>query len=111
MVPLSTTTIRVLRPNPSNEPYEAKGAPTVVASGVRAHISSPSGREIASGGSQEVVQFRLSCDPVDLNHLDQVQDETTDELYEVEWARQRIGVGLDYTQAGLKQVSGAVSRP
>ena len=107
-VPLHTTTIAVLRipADSARDPYDAKPAAAVVASGIRAHISTPRGREQTAGGSQEVVEFRLSCDPVDLRHTDQVQDEETDALYEVTWARIRQGLGLDHVEAGLKQVAG-----
>lgn len=110
-VPLHTTTISVLRvpADSTRDPYDPQPAPTVVASGVRAHISSPRGREQTAGGSQEVVEFRLTCDPVDLRHTDQVQDEQTGAVYDVTWARSREGVGLDQTQAGLQQVTGVVS--
>ena len=110
-VPLHTTTISVLRlpTDPARDPYDPQPSPEVVASGVRAHISSPSGRERVAGGSQEVVEFRLSCDPVEIRHTDQVQDEQTSALYEVTWARTRAGLGLDQTQAGLKQVTGVVA--
>lgn len=107
-VSLATTTIAVLRvpADASRDPYDAKPAAEAIASGVRAHISGPSGRERTAGGSQEVVEFRLSCDPVDLRHTDQVQDEQTDAVYEVTWARIRQGLGLDHVEAGLKQVAG-----
>ena len=105
---LATTQISVLRvaADSARDPYDAQPAPAVLASGVRAHISTPNGREQTAGGSQEVVEFRLSCDPVDLRHTDQVQDKQTDALYEVTWARLRQGLGLDHVEAGLKQVSG-----
>ena len=105
---LHTTTIGVLRisADPARDPYDAKPAAEVIASGIRAHISTPRGREQTAGGSQEVVEFRLSCDPVDLRHTDEVQDEQTGALYEVTWARVRQGLGLDHIEAGLKQVAG-----
>jgi hypothetical protein len=107
-VPLATTTVAVLRvpADTARDPYDAQPAPETVASGVRAHISSPSGRERVAGGSQEVVEFRLACDPVDLRHTDRVQDEQCGAIYEVVWARPRKGLGLDHVEAGLKQVSG-----
>lgn len=107
-VPLHTTTISVLRlsTDPARDPYDSQPEPEVVATGIRAHISSPSGRERVAGGSQEVVEFRLSCDPVEIRHTDRVQDEQTGAVYEVTWARERQGLRLDHTQAGLKQVSG-----
>ena len=107
-IPLATTQISVLRvaANPARDPYDAKPAPAVLASGIRAHISTPNGREQTAGGSQEVVEFRLACDLVDLRHTDQVQDEATGAVYEVTWAHARQGLGLDHTEAGLKQVAG-----
>ena len=107
-VPLHTTTITVLRvpANPARDPYDAKPVAELIASGIRAHISTPRGREQTAGGSQEVVEFRLSCDSVDLRHTDQVRDEQTDALYEVTWARDRQGLGPDHVEAGLKQVTG-----
>lgn len=112
MIPVNTTTISVLRVpvDPTADPTDPKPAPEVIARGVRAHISTSRGsEEVSVGSSQEVVYFRMSCDPTDLTGQDQVRDEQTDEVYDVTWARQRIGFGLDHTQAGLKQVRGVVS--
>lgn len=109
-IPLATTTIAVLRveEDETRDPYDAAPDPDTVASGVRAHISSPGGSENVAGGSQEVVTFRLDCDPTDITNTDQVQDETTDALYEVVWVEQRQGLGLDHTVADLKRVTGVV---
>lgn len=112
MIPLSTTTITVYRNtfDEDADPTEVdSGSRTTVAEHVRAQISSPSGRERNIGGSQEIVEFSLSCDPVDLTHLDQVLDEVTGEIYEVTWARQRTGFGLDHTRGGLRAVKGVTS--
>ena len=112
MISVATTTISVLRvpSDPTRDPLDPQPEAEVVASKVRAHISTSRGSErVSSGGAQEVVYFRLSCDPTDIRYEDQVRDETTGEVYEVEWARQRIGLGLDHTQCGLKQVAGVVS--
>jgi hypothetical protein len=110
-IPLATTTIRVLRiaADAHRDPTDAAPVATVIASNIRAQISSPFGRERNMGGTQEVVEFSLSCDPVDLDNLDQVEDQTTGERYEVVWARQRVGFNLDHTRAGLKQVAGVSS--
>lgn len=113
MLPISTTTIAVLRPNPADEPYETPGAPSTVASGIRAHISTSRGDETTTGGDQEVVYFRLDCDPFagTIDHGDQIVDLGTDEVYEVLWSRLRRGLGLDHHEAGLKQVAGVRSAP
>jgi hypothetical protein len=44
---------------------------------VRAHLSTPTGREQQRGGSQESIDMRLDCDIVDLRHTDAVLDDTT----------------------------------
>lgn len=111
MIPFATTTITVRRPAPTDEPYETPGPTSVVASGVRAHISTSRGSENVVGGDQEVVYFRLTCDPVDLDHADFVDDEATGLVYDCEWARLRRGLGLDHVEAGLRQVEGVVSSP
>lgn len=113
MIPLGvplTTTIEVLRvvADPLRDPYDAAPAASVIASGIRAQISTSTGRERTVGGSQEVVEFRLTCDPVDLTNTDQVRDENTDEVYEVLWARLRPGIapGQKHVEGALRQVSG-----
>jgi len=114
VITVATTTISVLRvpADPERDPLDPQPPAEVIASGIRAHISTARGsEEVASGGSQEVVYFRMSCDPTDLQHTDQVRDEQTDEVYDVLWARERRGLGLDHVQAGMKQVAGVVSEP
>jgi len=110
-IPLATTTITVLRS--TGDPYETQTTEPV-ASGVRAVIGRPRGDETPTGGSQEVAEFRLNCDPVDLEHTDQVRDDQTSEVYEVVWAMpERSGPGgsFAHTVAGLKRVTGIISRP
>jgi hypothetical protein len=110
MIPIHTTTIRVLRPqgsDPSEDPADEAGSDTVIAQGIRAVISSPSGHERNVNAQQEVIEFSLSCDPIsELKNTDRVYDEETTELYEVSWVTQKIGLGLDHTRAGLKSVKG-----
>lgn len=110
-ISLATTTIAVLRTPPADDadPYDAPAEPVTVAEGVRAHIGSPRGYETQRGGSQVAITNSLGCDPVDLDPAtDQVRDETTNALYDVEWADQRLGNGLDHTAAGLVRVKGVV---
>jgi hypothetical protein len=109
MIPFSTTTITVKRPAPTDEPYETPGAPSTVASGIRAHISQGRGAENVVGGDQEVVFHRLTCDPCNLDNADAVIDDATGLVYEVEWARLRRGLGLDHMEAGLRQVEGVAA--
>lgn len=108
MIPLATTTITIKRPaeNVDRDAYDVAPAPAVVAQGVRAHISAASASEKRDRGSQEVKTWHLDCDVVDLQHDDTVVDEITNQQYAVEWARARVGLGLDRMEAGLLQVDG-----
>lgn len=117
MIPTATTTVRVLRwPPPAEDaevvgPYEDRTAgetveQEVVVEGVRAHISTGAGAQRPQGqGTQEIVIFRMACDPCDVQHGDTVED-AAGEQYEVVWARRRRGLGLDHMQVGMRQVSG-----
>lgn len=109
-IPYATTTIRVWRPADDSAPYEEPAPPTLVAENIRAHISTSAGRDQPLG-DVEVVQFRLSADPVDLDYHDQVEDERTGEVFDVVWVRRRVGLGMDHVQAGLRRVEGMTSRP
>jgi hypothetical protein len=105
-LPLSTTTITVLRPA-DGDPYVASvQAPTVVAT-VPAHISSPSGTSQIIGGEQSTVELRLICEGCDLRHTDLVKDNATDAVYSVSWVTIRRGLGLDHVSAGLRFTEGA----
>jgi hypothetical protein len=109
MIPVATTTIRVLRSatDATTDPYDPPAAPAAaVASGVRAVISAPTGRERNIGGTEQAVEFSLNCDPVDLAHTDTVEDEATGIAYQVVWVTQRSGFGLDHTRAGLREIVG-----
>lgn len=115
MIPLATTTItvwRIVDVTPSEgEDWPDPTDPVTrepVAEDVRAHISSPSGREDdASGAPREIVEFRLGCDPIvgGIKHDDVIVDGTTGEQFQVTWAHSRVGLGLDHIVAGMQQVS------
>jgi hypothetical protein len=131
MLPLATTTIsvqrlRALAPSvaaaPIRDPYgegydtETDASPTngtqrpdqrdLVARGVRAHISSPSGSEQRQGGSSETLTWTLGCEDCPMEHYDWVLDESTGQVYEVVWVARRTGLGLDHITAGLRIVKG-----
>lgn len=107
-IKLATTTITVSRVpvDPTRDSYDAPPAAVVVASGVRAHISSPSGTETQLGGTQAVENFRIDCDPVDATHVDTVTDERTGVTYEVLWAVSRYGLGLDHLEMSARLTLG-----
>lgn len=110
MIGFATTTITVLRvaDDPDRDPYDTQPAPAEVHTGVRAHIGAPTGGERVAGGEQSRIDLRLTCDPVDLRHTDQVRDDTTGETFQVVWVKQRTGFKLDHVTAFLQYIEGAV---
>lgn len=116
MIPVATTTIAVLEvpadaPEEGDDyrdPYDPQPAAVAIATGVRAHISSPGGSEQVAGASQEVVEFRMGCDPTALKNTHIVLDETTGVTYSVSWVMHRYGLELDHVEAGLRTVTGVV---
>lgn len=104
-LPIATTTITVARPS-DGDPTDAPTF-TPLASRHPAVIAAPSGSGNPAGGVQEVVDAQLRCDVLALAPADVVTDEVTGDTYAVVWARQRVGLGLDHTTAGLRKVTGA----
>lgn len=103
MIPLATTTVTVTSPG-TGEPYETPSGGATVASGVPAHISSPSGLEQLQGGSQQIIDKRLLSEPIDELTSDMtVVDDSTGLAYAVVWVDQRDGLGLAHTVAGLRR--------
>lgn len=107
MIPLlSTTKVTILRPA-TGDPYETAASETTIASGIKAHISSPSGSEQAIGGQLEQVDAVLLCESGHgILHTDLVYDDETGERWRVVWVRERQGLGLDHTKAGLVAFAG-----
>lgn len=105
MIPLATTTVTVTA-QAESEPGAGITTSTR-ASGVRAVIAAPSGSEVAGpGGGSEKVDAVLVADTVSgITHRDRVTTAEGD-AYEVVWVRDRIGLGLDHTRAGLVAVTG-----
>jgi len=106
VIPLATTTVLIERPEAGVDPYDPATTYSIVASGVAAHISVPSGSEAAIGGEQARIDAVLLADTTDLTHRDRVTDDRGD-TYEVAWVRQRVGLGLDHAKAGLRVFVGA----
>ena len=110
MIPLATTTVTVSRSSQDGtKDLRSTITWSTYAAGVRAHIGEPAGVETVAGGSREDVAFRLDCDPCAIRHDDRVTDDSTGEVYTVEWVKQREGLGLDHTVAQLRQVTDRVS--
>ena len=109
-IPLPTTTITITRRAlvATEDPYdEPSGAPSAIASGVRAHISPRGAEEHTEGrSSTEDVRYRINADTADLQHTDLVVDETTDQTYAVVWAENVSGLGLDHTTGELRRITG-----
>lgn len=112
-LPLATTTISVLRRSYADEmhadPYdnpEASVTPPAIATGVRAAIGGGTGSQVVAGGVQTTTVFPFACDVTDLVYTDWIKDETTGELYRVEWVQQS-GTFLSFLKGQLKQVRGA----
>ena len=79
---------------------------SVVASGVRAVISSPGGTVLRDGSVEVVMGFRLTCDVTDLEPADRIQDEQSLVLYDMNWMTQRTGMGMDHMEAEIRTVQG-----
>lgn len=115
-IPYATTTLRIERqlgPNSTLvDPEETSTSVSwqQIATGVRAHISLPTGSERIVGGTQEQVVFRFQCDLTDVEHTDRIVDETTGLTYQISWVHPRyVGFGLEHVTGGLQQVRGAVA--
>lgn len=95
---LPTTTVSI-SDGSTPEPFETTTY-TVRATGVAAHISSPSGVERAGSDGGERIDAVLLCDTT-VARNDRVADENTGAVYRVAWVHARTGLGLDHTRAGL----------
>lgn len=107
---LTTTTITIRRvsSDPARDPYDVQPEPATVASGIPAHIYSPTGEEQEAGGSRSNTYRRLACNLADLTENDTVLDEATSVEYHVEWVNKVLGFGLDHMQARLRLTTGVV---
>jgi hypothetical protein len=107
MIPLSTTTIAVLRLKSGSEYDEPYGGAEplnrdVIATGVRAVIDNPAGRVQVEGGQQAIATYGLKCDPTDLHYLDLIQEEPTGRLFRVDW----IIAYPDHVEATMRDTEG-----
>lgn len=90
MIPLSTTLISVLRIPVADEyddPYDGAGEPErdVVYADVRAVIDYPGGTVDLAGGQQNVTDYGLKCDPVDLRNSDWIKDAYSSRTFRIVW--------------------------
>lgn len=116
-IPFAPTKVTVQRPVTDlyAEPYAGDEQWETVATGVRASIGTfsrtVSATERRAGGEQSSKVLQLTCDiPASgITHNDRVVDETTGEMYSVNWVFKRIGLGLDHYTAEIFQWEGLVS--
>jgi hypothetical protein len=107
MIPLSTTTIAVLRIKTGSEYDEPYGGAEprnrdVIATGIRAVIDNPAGRVQLEGGQQAIATYGMKCDPTDLQYLDLVQEEPTGRYFLVDW----LIAYPDHVEAMLRDTEG-----
>lgn len=110
MIPLSTTTISVLRVAEADlyaEPYAGsdEAARTTVASGIRAVIDRPGGNLQQEGGQQNVADYGLVADPIpELKYLDLIKEDTTGRTFKIVWFIDYF----DHVEALMRDVEGEV---
>jgi hypothetical protein len=110
VIPLSTTRIDVLRGTESSgyeEPYSGGSDPAGwdrVAENIRAVIDHPTGNLDLGGGQQNVMNYVLSADPVELRHTDRIYDQTSQRTFRITW----FMAYPDHVEAGLRDVEGEV---
>lgn len=107
MIPLSTTTIAVLRLKTGSEYDEPYGGAEplnrdVIATGIRAVLDHPQGRAQLEGGQQNIATYGLKCDPTDVRYLDMIQEEPTGRLFRIDW----FIAYPDHVEAGLHDTEG-----
>lgn len=106
MLPISTTTIDVVRYQQSTDDNFGPSASSLVAGDQPAVFSAPKGAEVKVGGDKEIIDEVLLTDADDLTFRDTVIDKATGDVYEVVWARYKKGLNLEHTQAGVRKVTG-----
>jgi len=111
----ATTTISLLAASQDdmpNDPDDWGGAPdpetgyATVATGIRAHLSAPSGAAVfGQEGSSVTAQYRLLADPCALADNMRIKDEITGLQYQVDWSMARPEP-LAHVIAGVSRTTG-----
>lgn len=111
MVPLTPNTVTIVRPaGTGGDADDTATTPTTIAAGLAVAIVSPNGADAVTGGQKEIVDAVLLAPTTpELEHVDLVTDDDTDQDYRVVWVRRRRGLGLDHQVAGLRAVTGGAS--
>lgn len=109
-LPLASTTVTVRRSTgvANADDYDAAVAPATLTSGLRAHLSSPTGRATQDAGAGEAIDRLLYVDVTDLQRGDAVVDAATAATWHVVWVQRVAGVGLDHMVAGVVRTTETV---
>lgn len=106
---MTTTAVTIQRHANGVDPYEAATWSTV-SSGVPAVVSGSSGFGSDIGGQQQVLTAKLFVNEgVDVQKSDRITDETSGEVWIVDWVRVRYELALGHVVAGLTAVEGATN--
>jgi len=101
MIPISTTTLTVLRRPPPDDGYpDAEPVYAVVVSGVRANFELYE-RPTSQPFEEAISRSRFVCDPCDVLAFDLVRDDVTGTVWNVEWVQPRPGFGTLAHMAGV----------
>lgn len=105
---IATTAVTVSTTSGDGDPYEA--ATVTTSDAWPAHISAPSGQDLAIGGDKEVIDATgyLPAEAT-VARGDTITDTVTEQAYAVVWRQARRGLGLDHLVVGLRAVNGGAS--
>jgi len=109
MIPLSTTTVSVLRIADADEyddPYDGAGEPEreIVYTGIRAVIDYPGGGLDLAGGQQNTTDYGLKCDPILLRNSDWIKDLGSSRTFRIVW----FMAFPEHVEARLRDTEGEV---
>lgn len=107
-IPLALTTVTVVERSSDGDPYEDP-TESVLATGVRAVIGSPTGVDLRVGGDKAVIDAAAQLDPCEISRTCRLYDEQTEQVWDVAWVQARFGLGLDHVRVGLTIVEGGSS--
>jgi len=102
-----TTTATITRPDGDGDPYEAATV-TTVATGVDAHLSAPTGDDVAVGGDKEIIEAVVYLPSgTDVTRYDLIT--VGAQTYSTVWVHGRSGLGLGYVAVGVRAVNGGAA--
>jgi hypothetical protein len=106
-LPIATSTYTLLS---MSDPDQDSGDPITyveVATGVPGVSMFYSGTESVALGHRERVDVRIAIETsLSPEFFDKITDELTGDTWDIAWARQRIGLGLDHWLLGCLEITG-----